>query len=53
MIIQQHFTRYGFKGTRLDAVAEDAGYPGRALSAYRRALEWILASDGEVLERAA
>lgn len=28
---KQHFTRYGFKGTRLDAVAEDAGCAKGAL----------------------
>ena len=28
-------------------------YPGRALSAYRRALEWILADDAAQMERAA
>ncbi|MFP3648861.1 hypothetical protein, partial [Paraburkholderia sp. SIMBA_054] len=28
-------------------------YPGRGLSAYRRALEWILASDGQAMEQAA
>ena len=32
---------------------ENGGYPGRALSAYRRALEWILGEDQEPLERAA
>jgi len=32
---------------------EDAGYPGRARSAYRRALEWILAADSQPLEQAA
>ncbi len=32
---------------------EGAAYPGRALSSYRRALEWILASDGQALEQAA
>ena len=33
-------------------VTSDA-YPGRALSAYRRALEWLRASDARALERAA
>lgn len=33
-------------------VTSDA-YPGRALSAYRRALEWLRACDARVLERAA
>ncbi|MCD7097085.1 ParA family protein [Stenotrophomonas sp. MMGLT7] len=28
-------------------------YPGRGLSAYRRALEWLLASDGVTMEQAA
>jgi ATPases involved in chromosome partitioning len=46
-------TRLCNTDTLVQPVAEDAGYPGRALSAYRRALEWILASDGEVLECAA
>lgn len=32
---------------------EEGAYPGRALSAYRRALEWILASDSQALEQAA
>jgi chromosome partitioning protein len=35
-------------------VGEEGGYPGRALSAYRRALEWVLAAEAEQpLERAA
>ena len=34
-------------------VGEDGGYPGRALSSYRRALDWILAGDAEPMERAA
>ena len=35
-------------------VAAVAGeYPGRGLSAYRRALEWILAEDALCLEQAA
>lgn len=32
---------------------EAGGYPGRALSAYRRALDWILAADQTQLEQAA
>ncbi len=32
---------------------EDGSYPGRALAAYRRALEWILAEDQQLLEHAA
>lgn len=30
-----------------------SAYPGRGLSAYRRALDWLLASDAEVMEQAA
>ncbi|WP_374011590.1 ParA family protein [Pseudoxanthomonas koreensis] len=37
----------------VQAPGEDSGYPGRALSAYKRALEWILAEDQQLLERAA
>ncbi|RRN55436.1 ParA family protein [Pseudoxanthomonas sp. SGNA-20] len=33
--------------------ADEGAYPGRALSAYRRALDWILASDAQALEQAA
>lgn len=40
--------------TLVQPIGEEGGYPGRALSSYRRALEWILASDGDqALERAA
>src|SRR5690606_1018072 len=31
----------------------EGAYPGRALSAYRRALDWILASEAQSLEQAA
>ena len=32
---------------------DEGGYPGRALSAYRRALDWILAGDQPAVEQAA
>ena len=34
-------------------VGEEGGYPGRALSGYRRALEWILSGDEQPMEQAA
>jgi chromosome partitioning protein len=37
----------------LTAPAHDDAYPGRGLSAYRRALEWLRAEDAAQLERAA
>jgi len=37
----------------LTAPVQDEGYPGRGLSAYRRALEWLRAEDAAQLERAA
>ena len=33
--------------------SDDSAYPGRALSSYRRALDWILASESQALEQAA
>lgn len=37
----------------LTAPAAAGDYPGRALSAYRRALEWLLVSDAQQMEQAA
>ena len=37
----------------LTAPAHDDAYPGRGLSAYRRALEWLRAEDAAQLEKAA
>lgn len=37
----------------LTVPAVPGDYPGRGLSAYRRALEWILADDAQCMERAA
>ncbi len=37
----------------LTTPAQESGYPGRGLAAYRHALEWLLAEDAAHLERAA
>ena len=46
-------TRLSTPELLVQPAADDAAYPGRALSSYRRALEWILASESQVLEQAA
>lgn len=46
-------TRLSNPDLLVQPAADDSAYPGRALSSYRRALEWILASESQALDQAA
>ena len=46
-------TRISNTDLLVQPVGEEGGYPGRALSGYRRALEWILSGDEQPMEQAA
>ena len=46
-------TRISTPATLIAPAREDGHYPGRGLSAYRHALDWLLAEDAMLLERAA